>query len=383
MRYLRRMDIKRHITEQVQGDLCRKMVFIGGPRQVGKTHFAIHLQPKKEEFEYYNWDSDEGRRAILSKEFSNKPLIIFDEIHKYRRWRNYLKGIFDAIRAGTTPARKILVTGSARLDFYRFGGDSLQGRYHYIRLLPLSFNEVKGRSKADLEALLKFGGFPEPFLLQSEIETKRWNREYRSRLVREDLRDLERVQDLGTLELLLGRLPDCVGSPLSLNSLREDLQVAHRTIANWVDILERLYSIFRIAPLGGPKIRAVKKEQKAYFYDWTTVQNDPFRFENLIAVHLLKYVYWLQDSQGEEVELRFFRDTDGREVDFVIIRDSKPELLVECKLSQAHLSPDLQYLSNKFPKARAFQIHLDGEKDYQTPSGIRICSATKLLEELI
>ncbi|MBI4042502.1 MAG: ATP-binding protein [Deltaproteobacteria bacterium] len=376
------MELKRHITEQVQQDLGRKMVFIGGPRQVGKTHFAIHLRPQ-EEFEYYNWDSDEGRGAILSKEFSNKPLIILDEIHKYRRWRNYLKGMFDAIRAGSAPMREILVTGSARLDFYRFGGDSLQGRYHYIRLLPLSFNEVKGKSQGDLETLFRFGGFPEPFLLQSEVETKRWNREYRSRFVREDLRDLERVQDLGALELLLGRLPDCVGSPLSLNSLREDLQVAHRTIANWVNILERLYSIFRVPPLRGPKIRAVKKEQKAYFYNWTFVPNDSFRFENLIAVHLLKYVYWMQDSQGEEMELRFFRDSDGREVDFVMVRDSKPELMVECKLSQTDLSPDLQYLSNKFPKARAFQVHLRGEKDYQTPSGIRVCSAIKLLEEFI
>ncbi len=376
------MLLNRSITLPMMEDLKHKMVFLGGPRQVGKTTFVTHLLPKAK-FQYLNWDIDEQRSLILKKKFSNQPLLVLDEIHKYKKWRNYLKGIFDAIKTGFYPEKQILVTGSARLDLYRFGGDSLQGRYHYWRMLPLSFLEIGGKTKADLENLFHYGGFPEPFSMQSEKESRRWSKEYQIRFIREDLRDLESVQDLGTFELLVNRLPENVGGPLSINSLREDLQVAHKTVSKWLKILEKLYSIFRISPMGGPKIRAVKKEQKHYHFDWTLIPSESLRFENMIAVHLLKYVYWLEDSEGRDVELRYFRDTDSREVDFVVLDKGKPILFVECKWGDQNLSPQLKYLSLKYPKVPAYQVHMQGKEDYQSLEGIRVCSAVELVKNLI
>jgi predicted AAA+ superfamily ATPase len=279
--------------------------------------------------------------------------------------------------------RQILVTGSGRLDLYRHGGDSLQGRYHYLRLMPLSFAELGGRSPDLLMDLFRYSGFPEPFFLQSEKQTRRWSREYQARIVRDDIRELERTYDLATCELCLGRLPECVGSPLSLNNLREDLQVAYKTVDNWVQIFERLYILFRIPPLSGTKIRAVKKEKKAYFYNWTLVHDEAARFENLIAVHLLKYVYWQQDVEGRDVELRYFRDSDGREVDFVILENTQPIYFVECKLGDQELSASLRYLANKYRTAVAFQLHLLGKKSYETPDRIRVCHAAELLKDFV
>ena len=374
--------MERYLKQQVFDDLKRKMVFIGGPRQVGKTTFSRQLYPAKQ-VSYYNWDISEHQSLILAKEFTSSRLLIFDEIHKFRKWRNYLKGLYDGIKAGSFADREILVTGSARLDLYRFGGDSLQGRYHYLRLMPLSFAEIRGKTLKDLETLLHLTGFPEPFLGQSEDQARRWSREYRVRLVREDLRDLEAVKEVDSILLLINRLPDCIGSPLSIESLRGDLSAAHKTVSRWLDILERIYGMFRLLPMGGPKIRSVKKERKAYLFDWSTIKEVGPKFENLVAVHLLKYVYWNEDKSGRDLELRYFRDTDGREVDFVVTENSKPILFVECKASEGEISPHLKYLAAKYPKVPAYQIYLHGHKDFQTPQGIRHCPATVFLKDLV
>ncbi len=367
----------RYLLAQVQKDLAKKMVFVGGPRQVGKTTLARQILSNTEG--YFNWDIPEDREKILKGEIPNVPLLVFDEIHKYRAWRNYLKGLYDR-DAGR---RRILVTGSARLDFYRFGGDSLQGRYHYLRLHPLSVAELKIQRNGDLTNLLRLGGFPEPFLSGSETEAKRWSREYRSRLVREDLMSLERVQDLGRLELLMLRLPDVVGSPLSINALREDLQVSHKTLRHWIEILERLYAVFRISPFGSPKIRAVKKEQKHYHLDWSLVPDMAVRFENLVACHLLKWIHYEVDSKARDLELRYFRDVDGREVDFVVLEDRKPILLIECKWADAQIIQPLRYLKLRFPGCAAWQISCTGTKDYLSPEGIRVAPAVVFLKDLV
>ena len=367
----------RYLVRQVRRDLARKMVFIAGPRQVGKTTLALHLPGGPAG--YLNWDDAEDRERILRRALPDSSLWVFDEFHKYRKWRNYLKGLFDK----RSPGRQILVTGSARLDFYRFGGDSLQGRYHLLRLHPLSAAELALTKTTELHDLLSLGGFPEPYFGGSDVEARRWSRDYRTRFIRAEIASLERVQDLGHLELLMLRLPDLVGSPLSINAVREDLQVSHKTAAHWLQILERLYAIFRLPPFGAPRIRAVKKEQKHYHWDWTLVQDPARRFENLVASHLLKWVHYEQDVNGRDLELRYFRDTDRREVDFVIVERRTPQLFVECKWNDAEVDRGLRYLKARFPDCEAWQVSAVGKKDYVSAENVRVAPAIKLLPRFV
>ncbi len=353
------------------------MVFVAGPRQVGKTTLA-KARPQGCQG-YLNWDVTEDRDRILRREFPVSPLWIFDEIHKYRSWRNLLKGLYDA----RSPSQRILVTGSARLDLYRRGGDSLQGRYHLLRLHPLSVAELQIQTTGEFAQLLLLGGFPEPFFGGQEVEAKRWSREYRNRLIREDVVDLEQIQDLGNLELLMIRLPDLVGSLLSINALREDLQVSHKTLSRWLLALERLYAIFRIYPFGAPGIRAIKKAGKHYHYDWSLPQESPQRFENLVASHLLKWVHFKQDTEGRDLELRYFRDRDGREVDFVVSERKKVLLAVECKWGDAPIDKSLRYFAKRTVPEEAWQISATGTKDYQTSEGIRVAPAPTFLMRLV
>lgn len=202
-------------------------------------------------------------------------------------------------------------------------------------------------------------------------------------MIQEDLLNLERVQDVGNLELLFLRLPELVGSPLSINSLREDLQVSHKTISKWIAIFERLYAIFRITPFGSPKLRAVKKEQKHYHFDWSSVPDESARFENLVAGHLLKWVHFQQDTLGENIELQYFRDIDGREVDFIITKDKTPILAVECKWGDKDTSKSLQYFKSKWPKCETWQVSAAGKKEYISKEGIHVAPATKFLKKLI
>ena len=322
------------------------MVFVAGPRQVGKTTLARRLPGSARG--YLNWDVTADRERILRQELPAGKLWIFDELHKYRAWRNYLKGVYDGRPEGT----QVLVTGSARLEVYRFGGDSLQGRYHLLRLHPFSAAELRLKTQAELATLLTLGGFPEPYAGGSQVEARRWSREHRNLLVREEVTSLERVQDLGTLELLMLRLPELVGVPLSINAVREDLQVSHKTVANWLRIFERLYAIFRVSPLGSPRVRAVKKEQKHYHFDWSVVPDDAARFENLVGCHLLKWVHHEQDTAGRDLELRYFRDTDGREVDFVVTEGRHARLCVECKWADTTVDKSLRYFTQRFPECQ-------------------------------
>jgi len=368
---------KRYITEQIKTDLKKKMVFVAGARQVGKTTLAKKIV--KSGKGYLSWDISEDREAILKQELPSTNLIVLDEIHKYHSWRNYLKGLYDKLGDRC----RILVIGSAKLDYYRYGGDSLQGRYHFLRLHPFSVAELKINTYDELLDLLKLSGFPEPFLGGSEVEAKRWSREYRNRLINEEITNLENVSDLGNLELLSLRLPQLVGSPLSINSIREDLQVSHKTVSKWLNILERTYAIFRISPFGSSKLRAVKKEQKHYHYDWSLIPDLPLRFENMVAMHLLKWVHFEQDTKGRDLELKYFRDVDGREVDFVITENMNPIYLIEAKWKDAEIPKGLKYLKKRFPDVKAYQISAVGKKDYITLDGIRVLPSLKFLSTLV
>ena len=369
--------LNRLLKTQIEADLTKKMVLLSGPRQSGKTTLARSLlvgDAHAAGERYLNWDDDDARTRILQGVFPRVGLVIFDEIHKYTRWRNFVKGVFDRDR----DHMQLLVTGSARLDLFRRGGDSLQGRYHHLRLYPLSLKEA-GATVADL---LRLGPFPEPFLSGSETEAKRWSREYRSRLIREDVADLERVTEMGALEQLSVRLPQLVGSPLSLNGLREDLQVAHKTVERWMDMLERLMFVFRIDPFGPPRIKAVKKSRKHYLFDWTSITDAGARFENLVAFHLLKECHYLEDTQGVNCELRFFRDVEGREVDFVQLVDGEPRRFIECKLADTAISPALFYLRRKFPAVSSYQVIATPNVNRLVQDGVRLISADFLLAEL-
>ena len=265
----------------------------------------------------------------------------------------------------------------------RKSGDSLQGRYHHLRLHPLSVKELGIKTQQDFLTLLELGGFPEPYFSNSKIEAKRWSTNYRSLLVNQESTSIATISDLSKLELLSLRLPELVGSPLSINSLREDLQLAHKTVTRWLNILENIYMIYRLPPFGSPLIRAVKKEQKHYHFDWTLVPDMGARFENLLASHLLKWVHYRRDLYGEQIELRYFRDTDRREVDFCVTEDLKPKMFIECKWSESSTSPHLHYLQKKFPGAEYYQISATGTRQYINKNSIIHLTAIEFLQQLV
>ncbi len=371
---------KRYLKGPVDEDLKSRMVFVGGPRQVGKTTFALtFLNASSEKHPgYLNWDNLATRSDLLKGELpGGEKRIILDEIHKFSGWRNLVKGFYDTNKS----ERSFIITGSARLDHYRRGGDSLQGRYHYYRLHPFSMAELnKTPSRADFELLFKFGGFPEPCLRGEERFWRRWQRERLQRVVYDDIRDLENVKEISLLELLAGELPNRVGAPLSVKNLRELLQVAHETAERWVTIFERMYYCFRIPPYGPRNVRAVKKEKKLYLWDWSIIPEQGARFENFVASHLLKYCHYVEDTEGFRMELKFLRDTDKREVDFVVIQDGKPLFAVECKAGEKNINPALFYFMERTAIPKFYQVH-SGERDYEK-NGVRVLPVHMFISSL-
>lgn len=354
--------IQRYLAAPVREDLAEKMVLIGGPRQVGKTTLALDLLGAGDESHpgYLSWDDPSSQRLLLSGGLpAGQQLIVLDEIHKYRGWRNLVKGLYDRHKS----RRQFLVTGSARLDHYRRGGDSLQGRYHYYRLHPFSLYELNRKpSSSDVAALLRFGGFPEPFLKQNTRHWKRWQRERKSRVIQEDLISLEHVREVSQLSLLADLLPQRVGSLLSIANLRQDLSVAFETADKWIGILENLYYCFRITPYGLPHLRVIKKERKLYLWDWSLCGHEASRFENLVGSHLLKYCHLVEDTEGDAMSLRFLRDSMGREIDFVVLKNGKPEFAVECKSGAREIGRNIVYFSQRTPIPRFYQVHLDSAR---------------------
>lgn len=353
----------RYIQQSVIDDLQTKMVFVGGPRQVGKTTMALDiLQADEQHPAYFNWDFADDKRILLSGGLPpNQPLIILDEIHKYKQWRNFVKGLYDKNKSYTS----FLITGSARLDYYRKGGDSLQGRYHYHRLHPLSLYEIsRTPTIEDLLTLLEFGGFPEPFFAQSERGWKRWQRERISRVIHEDLVSVEQVREVSQLDLLAMLLQDRVASLLSINSLREDLSASHEAVDRWVQILENIYYCFRVRPFAASRIKALKKDRKLYLWDWSLCQQKGSRFENMVASNLLKYCHHLEDTLGDNMELCFLRDMQKREIDFVVLRNGSPIFGIECKTGEKNISKHVSYFSTRTEIPYFYQLHM-GRDDYE------------------
>lgn len=393
------MNENRYLSSTIANDLKKgKMVFLSGPRQVGKTTLAhIIGQEFYSVYSYLNWDVPDHRKNILAHRFSREyPLIVFDEIHKLRTFKNFLKGLYD------DPKRvfHILVTGSARLDVYRRGTDSLQGRYYSYRLHPfsvaeimhqrfsgepfhpLAFLEENEQLNLAFRDLMLFGGFPETYLAKSAKTTRRFHSLYADRLVNGDIRDSEYVRDLARVFQLTQLLPGKVGSLLSLNSLREDLEVAHRTIALWMEILERFYYHFRIYPFVGKQARSLQKEPKVYLWDWSRVVSSSARFENVIASSLLKFVHYLADAEGYRAELWFLRDREGREVDFLVTVDRKPWFAVEAKESDMAISKSLRYYKDRLKIPFNYQIVRMEGIDFEKQD-VRCVSAARFLQALV
>ena len=347
----------RYIAPYILQDLTKKMVFVGGPRQVGKTTLAqAILSSNYPSGRYLNWDYDEDRQDILRKQWSaDQKLLVFDELHKFPRWKNWIKGIYDV----SHESHSFLITGSARLDVYRRGGDSLMGRYHYWRLHPFTLDEVpQGISQKEAyQRLMTVGGFPEPFLDGDERAARRWRRERFDRVLREDIRDLEPVRNIQLLGMFLDVLRNRVGGLITLSNLAGDIQISPKTAKSWLEVLERMYLVFSVRPYTKSLPRAVLKPPKVYFFDNGDVIGDEgARFENLIATSLLKRLHYLEDRDGYRYELRYIRDKEGREVDFVIVKDGKIEELIEAKYSDETISRSLVYYAERLKPPKATQI---------------------------
>ena len=347
----------RYITPYILEDLQKKMVFVGGPRQVGKTTIAKAIL--SETFpagRYLNWDFDEDRQDIIKKRWSrDNTLLVFDELHKFPRWKGWIKGIYDV----SHEMHSFLITGSARLDVYRRGGDSLMGRYHYWRLHPFTLDEIPKviAPKEAFKRLMTVGGFPEPFLDGDERTARRLRRERFDRVLREDVRDLESIRNIQLLWLFLDMLRQRVGGLITLSNLATDLQISPKTAKSWLEVSERMYLVFSVRPYTRSLPRAVLKPPKVYFFDNGDIIGDEgARFENLVATSLLKRLHFLEDRDGYRYELRYIRDKEGREVDFAIIKEGRLEELVEAKYSDENISKHLLYYAERLKPRKATQI---------------------------
>lgn len=336
--------------------LSNRMLFIAGPRQVGKTTYCKN---KIAELggAYYNWDDAKVRKAYTEDSgfFSDSPkhqLLVFDEIHKRHKWKNILKGIFDVYRDDY----QFIISGSAKLDTFRRSGDSLVGRYFLTHIFPLSCGDLLGLdfpeyrtaqqlidlafeqrssfAETDFEQLLSLGGFPEPFFNGASAFKKRWQAQHQELLIREDLRDLSRILSLDKIEDLVDLLKLRVSSDTSYHNLSRDLEAKSDQIKNWVKHLEAIMLVVSLSPWSGKISRSIRKQPKIYFYDWSVIDDLGARFENFVAMQLIRACTLWRDRYGDDYKLHYIRTYDDVEIDFLILKNKKPWLLIEAKHSE-------------------------------------------------
>ena len=357
------------------------MLFLAGPRQVGKTTLA-QIMLKNRDGLYLNWDNPEDRTLILGKYSEiisqlgpkklrqEKPIIIFDEVHKYKNWKNHLKGFYDLHKNDC----HIIVTGSAKLDLYHKGGDSLMGRYFPYTIHPLSFGEAIKPDYFEVnkdnlfqiplpdrdntyDRLYHYGGFPDLYLQKSPSFSQQWQQTRFKQLFREDIRELSNVQDIAQLETLAILLQNQAGQVCHYSNLSNKIRVSDQSIRRWMSLLESTYYCFALRPWSKNITRSLLKEPKIYLWDWTTITNKGARFENFIACHLLKYVQLLTELGKGKFDLHYLKDKEKREVDFIITKNEEPWILIEAKHSEANrLSSSLTFFQEQIGADYALQV---------------------------
>lgn len=377
------MDATRYLAERLRTDLAHKLVMLTGARQAGKTTLARQLMADYPRARYLNWDVAVDREIIASGAWPPRAgLVIFDEIHKMHDWKAFLKGAWD----GRSPGQAMLVTGSARMETFRQGGESLAGRYFAWRLHPFSVRELVtmiGMNATEaLDLLLERGGFPEPLLAADCVAADRWRKQYVTDLIREDVLEFSRVHEIRSMQLFVDLLRERVGSPVKLSSLAQMLQISPNTAARYLEILEALYIVFRVPPWHRDVSRAILKESKIYFFDNGLVKGDVgARLENAVAAMLHKHVHYRQDAEGKTVTLHTIRDKEHHEVDFVLAEENTLTHLIEVKQSDPAITPYFHRMAHHFPQARAVQLVAELRQEAQRGK-VEVTAAAGWLAEL-
>ncbi|MCD6149314.1 ATP-binding protein [bacterium] len=367
-------------TNQIIKDLNKKMVFLVGPRQVGKTWLAKEIGKKYQKTVYLNYDRLEDREIIKNERWlESTELLILDELHKMPGWKNFLKGVYDTKKENI----KILITGSARLETFRQTGDSLAGRFYVHRLMPFSMAElIDSEYGNDMERFMTRGGFPEPFLSSDETGANRWRNQYIDGLVRDDVLDFEKIYDLKAVQMVFELLRRKVSSPVSYTSIAQDAGISPITARKYIQIFEALYIVFRVSPYSKNIARSILKGSKIYFYDnGLVVGGEGAKFENFVAVSLLKHTLAKNDMLGENNQLKYLRTKEGKEIDFCLANtDNDIEKIIETKKTDGQLSKNLKYFSDKY-NLKAEQVVKELKRE-RVVDNIKIVKANSYLKEL-
>ena len=372
--------MERYLKKVILHDLNKKIVLITGPRQVGKTTLSKLLI---EDYEYLNYDNVADRKKIHKSDLNfDNTNYIFDEIHKMKNWKRWLKGHYDTRKKQNV----IIVTGSAKIETYKKMGDSLAGRYYQYRLFPLDVKEIvknsKMKSDVAMDSLLELSGFPEPFLSGNKNEYRKWQKTHLDIILRQDLLETESVQHIKSVELLIELMTERVASPISYNSLREDIGTDDKSIKRWCNLLEDIYVIFKIQPYFSRSQSAIKKAPKYYFFDVPRVANAGARFENLVAISLYKEINYRNDSMGENFSLHYMRNKSQKEVDFVICNSKKPVVMIEAKLSDNNLDNAFSIFQKQTGDIPKYILVKNLKRSTTLKDGTKVVSAAEWLAEM-
>ena len=371
--------MKRIQYDAILKDVTKKIVILVGPRQAGKTWLAKSLSANFQHPLYLSYDRAADRQVILQESWlESTDFLILDEIHKMPNWKNYLKGVFDT----RLEHLKILVTGSARLDVIRYAGDSLAGRFYLHHLLPFSPSELRQLGETfDLDVLMNRGGFPEAYLSDNDVDASRWRQQYVNSLLTGDAPEFTEIQNIHALRLIFNLLRERVGSPISYQSISEDVAISPNTVKRYIEILESLYIVFRVTPFSTNIARSLKKEPKIYFFDTALVKGDAgAKLENLVGLCLLKHAYAKNDLQAEDYQLHYIKTKEGHEVDFILAKEDKVETLIEVKYANEKIPKNLISFQEKY-EIPAVLLVKELKQEYSA-GNIIVRRAEKFLSEL-